>query len=479
MMAQRAQGGVVGRDIPIKLPLRGVHSQAEDSEVSTSFAAEVKNWLSVGTHLEILPSATQISGASAVRQRFSYEVGLTSAIIEVTSSAVTCAGHSIARSFTGVVSVAIISGQAILCGKGADPVSWNGTVMANAGFVAPAGITMSQMDGVLAHHDRVYFYSKDRDGGLDFFYGDVGAVTGSLLRFPMSRLGNITGHIVTAKVMTINAGHGMNDVVCFFTSAGQIIIYEGLDPGDANDWRQIARVQTGSPIGSEAVFEVGGDLWMITSGGVLSVQDSISRGALAQGSNISAPIADLIKAEAENTAATWQAVLFADGSAVVINRVLAGVARQFIYQFDSQALTTADLPAAWFWMTSKKIRYVGFNGSDNEMRSTGTGLVTAVLRTGWISVGRQASIAFIRPTIIAKGPLDVTLRVLSDHDVSSSDLQEAGQTVSLVPDNPADPNGNVALNDLIAVDAVGMVFRIEMEVTASWAKLVSLSARVV
>jgi hypothetical protein len=50
--------------------------------------------------------------------------------------------------------------------------------------------------------------------------------------------------------------------------------------------------------------------------------------------------------------------------------------------------------------------------------------------------------------------------------------------VTLSPDEPPDPGGDVALTELFAADATGEVFKLIMEFEAPWAKMVNLQAGV-
>jgi len=283
---QRAQGGARGfaREMMLPLPLKGVFSEARDGEMSAQYAGEMANWRTNGALLETQPANTLIPASSDVLKRLPFEFGSSSVYIELTSTGARGAEASFARTFGRDATVGYLSSQALIAdGRGA-PLRFDGQTFTESEFTTTTGITQDQFDGVIAHHDRPYFWRIGKT--LEFYYGDVGAVTGELTRFPLDRLGNITGQVVALQSLTVDAGHGMNDVLAIFTTTGDMVIYEGLDPGNADDWRLAGRVKVAPPLGVYAFTQVGSDLWVMTSVGVVSMAQSIARGAQAMVSQV-------------------------------------------------------------------------------------------------------------------------------------------------------------------------------------------------
>jgi hypothetical protein len=48
--------------------------------------------------------------------------------------------------------------------------------------------------------------------------------------------------------LTVDAGFNTNDVLCIATNTGDLVLYGGLDPGDADDWNLVARVKAAPPV---------------------------------------------------------------------------------------------------------------------------------------------------------------------------------------------------------------------------------------
>ncbi len=476
MRAQRAQAGRRGtaRDVPFPLPLKGLFSEAKNAEVSGAYAAELKNWRSSGLSMETRPQSDYVSGVSNLLQRIPYEFSGASAYIETYPGKVAAGSSILFRAFNDFADAAYISGHAVIADGRDVPTLYDGTELSEAAFTASDGTDPASFDGVLAHHDRLIFWK--RGGPLDFYYGDVGAITGELERFPLGRLGSITGSIADILSLTVDAGHGMNDTLCIVTTTGQMILYEGLDPGDATDWRLVSRVKAAPPASGKPFTQVGSDLWMVTTSGIVSVTEALRRGALALVSEISRPVADAILKQVQ-AGGDWQLHTAADGSQVIINHILDGVAKQWIFHVESRSWAAADYPAQrWHNLgTDTQFTHISDGRLGHLNRAaTGDEKVTAVWHSSWFRLPRAQGMTALIPHILARAPLTVRVAVLTDHDTTSVDLEEAWQTVTLNPDNDGNGSEIISLNDRIGIDAVGSAFQIRMEVTAKWAEIVSL-----
>jgi len=464
------------RDVPVPLPLRGLFAEAEDSNISNMYAAKLHNLRSDGTALQLCPAVSWVGAASTTFQRLPYEFMGQSQTIEIRPDRAVFGALTLMRPFPSRVQAATISSN-VLIADGAGPlVRFNGTAFSTGGFSTGAGGPDPNLfDGVLAHHDRPYFW---RTGGkLEFWYGDVGAVQGTLISFPLDRLGNITGSIAALTVLTVDAGHGMNDLLCITTTSGDVVIFEGFDPGDPDDWRLTGRIKAASPLSRDSFVSVGSDVWMMTSRGIVSMGEAVRSSVLALRSEMSRPIADDLAALIQE-GGVFQVFAAPDGSMILINRVMNGNARQVIYYVESKSWATAEMPVQHFASLGTSAVITGFDGRrgsyDFGMHDTP---ITATIETSWFVLRRSASVRSITPTLRADGPLTVRVAVLSDRRDTPEDLAEAWQTVDMVPENE-NGTGSVTLSDLLACDAEGSEFQIRIEVTAKWVKILNLRATV-
>ena len=355
------------------------------------------------------------------------------------------------------------------------PLRYDGVSFRTASFTAESGPDPAECDGIISHHDRIYLWKVG--GDLEFLVSDVGAVQGAMARFPLGRLGNITGSLLTMVSLTIDAGHGMNDVLCIITTTGQLVLYEGLDPSDPQDWRLLGRIKMAAPLGRDVVAQVGSDAWILTTQGPVSIGQAVRESILALVSEVSMPICDEIKALVDEGPADWQMVAADDGSMVVINRVKDEVALQYVYYVESRSWGTANYQARQWHNLNGKPEITGLDGILGSLSWAGTSeLITARWVSSWFTVGSQVSVGYIEPTIIASGPLTVRVVILSDQQDRPADIAESEQIITLEAEESG--GGRVTLSDIIPTDATGKTFQITLEVTATWAEITSMSAAI-
>lgn len=460
------------QEVDIPLPLGGLFTQARSGRVSNLYAAEMLNMRSNRVNIGMRPAVEWEGEASTVVKRIPYEFGTSPDWIEVDEAEVRFGAVTYARAFNPAMTWAAISSNVIIADGFGQPLRFDGSSFAPCAFTISTGENPIRLSGVVSHHDRLFLW---RRGKLEFYYGDVGAVTGPLDRFPLDRLGNIRGSIVAMLSMTVDAGHGMNDMLCIVTSAGQLVLYEGLDPGDVEDWRLNAIIQAAAPLGEGAFAEVGADVWMLTAQGIVSLGEAIRSSTLALVSDMTAPVSARV-AELADPDATWTMHAAIDGSMIVVNRVLGTEAAQLIYYTASKSWAEADIPAREWHSIAGAVSITGTDGRFGAIAHTGgTEAITARLVTSWFETGRQLGISYLLPTIRATGPLTVRVVVLSDTNDTAADVAEAEQTITIEPEEDGDI---VTLAEEIGCDAVGSRFQITLEVTATWMELISLKAAV-
>ena len=481
--ARASTGAANPREITVPLPVRGLFSPAKDGEVSGMFAGELANFQSDGVTIETRTPYIVTEDRVAL-QRIPFEFGAISRYVLLTPEIAVAGSAALVRDFNGRASHAAMSSQVVIADGLAAPFRYTGMSFEPCVFTfSVADVSAATFDNVVAHQGRLYFWRED--GDLEFYYGGVGAVTGALSRFPLGRLGNITGRMVAMLSLSVDAGQNTNDVLCIFTSTGEIVVYGGSNPGDAADFSIVTRVKAAPPLSRDGFAQIGTDVWMMTPIGIVSVQQSISQGNLALAGAVSEAISTDILALVRLGPAEWQLHTAADGSMVIVNRVDAAGARQFCYQTNTRAWFVTDYPARRWHNIGGRTEFTAIaDGSGGaalcRLDHSGTSSEPIMARwvTSWFSLGRGTGIGYLRPTIIAKAPLTVKFIVLSDHNATARDISEATQTVVLVPDDPADPGATVALNDIVACDALGSEFQLQIEVTSPWAKIVSVKAAI-
>jgi hypothetical protein len=124
-----------------------------------------------------------------------------------------------------------------------------------------------------AFKNRMYFADVD---ALSIEYSGVQYITGELTKFDLGSLFKFGGHIVNIANWTQDAGLGMDDLLCIFTSEGEVAVYSGTSP-EEDDWTLTGIFRISKPIGINCTCKVGGDLCVITQGGYFPLSAVLSQ----------------------------------------------------------------------------------------------------------------------------------------------------------------------------------------------------------
>lgn len=144
--------------------------------------------------------------------------------------------------------------------NGADtPWTYDGTTHA---AWAPTGITPASAVWIMAFKNRLY---AGHVNSRNFWYGALGAIAGTFTEFPLSGIRGAQGNILFAAAMTRDTGSGPDDYAVFVTTEGQVIVYQGDDPGDATRWSLVGVYQIPRPIQSRRAYaQLFGDVMIAT-----------------------------------------------------------------------------------------------------------------------------------------------------------------------------------------------------------------------
>ena len=146
--------------------------------------------------------------------------------------------------------------------NGADtPQVYDGSTLSNS-TISGSGLTVTELDGVNIHKNRVYAWSTDSQ---DFWYGATNAIGGTFTKFPLSRVAASGGNLIAMATWNHDGGDGVDDYALFVMSSGVCVLYDGSDPGDATNWSLVGIFKIGSPLSVRGIAKVGGDVAIITT----------------------------------------------------------------------------------------------------------------------------------------------------------------------------------------------------------------------
>lgn len=203
-----------------------------------------------------------------------------------------------------------------ICNGNDAPQHYSGSAWATPSLT---GITDTDVINVMTHQRRLYFTFIN---SLLFGYLAVESIAGAVSTFDLGPLCSKGGYLVAMGSWTRDGGAGPDDLACFITSEGQVVIYAGNDPDVAANWALVGVFNIGRPIGRRCVFKVGADLIVITEDGYvpLSVVLPIDR-VNAPGAALSDNIRNAVTAATRSFGSIngWQCVLYPKASYALFN----------------------------------------------------------------------------------------------------------------------------------------------------------------
>lgn len=211
-------------------------------------------------------------------------------------------------------------GERLILVNGADaPQDWDGTTLTATAW-SGSGLTITTLSDVCVFKERLFFIEKDT---LNFWYASLQAITGALVKFPLKYSGSFGGVLKGIGTVSIDGGSGPDDIILFYLSSGEVIAYQGSDPGVAADWARIGTFQIGPPISSGApLLQFGSDLLAITESAYTPITRVMPFGQ-TQGKEldlsnlISEAVSTAVKLYKDNTG--WQATFFPQGTKLLVN----------------------------------------------------------------------------------------------------------------------------------------------------------------
>ncbi len=176
-------------------------------------------------------------------------------------------------------------GSNLMIANGADaPRNYDGSTITTITFTGDLDTYgPEKIHSFKKHNNRVYAWDIDYP---NFFYGGVNAVAGSFAEFPLENISNTGGNVVEIKTISRDAGDGPDDFIAFILDTGEIILYQGSNPGDAAAWALVGRFQAPPLIGIRCAVEFAGDVLMLTETDLVKLSDVIQYGSEQGGFNL-------------------------------------------------------------------------------------------------------------------------------------------------------------------------------------------------
>lgn len=260
--------------VTIPAPVKGWNTTDSLAQIPSDMAITLDNLIpntaSVSTRKGIEEHATSV-GSGNVDSLFELKALSVSKLVSAASGNIydaTSAGSatSLASGFTSNQWQGAVYNGSLAMVNGADaPQGYDGSSVTSM-TISGSGLTPSTLSSVITYKNRMYYTQINSQ---DFWYGALSTFGGALTKFPLGKVGNFGGNLIAIQGLTKDGGSGQDDALCFFMSSGEIIVYEGIDPG--SDFVLTGVFKAGRPLNSRGVQKFGADILFATNEGYLPV----------------------------------------------------------------------------------------------------------------------------------------------------------------------------------------------------------------
>ena len=422
------RGMPVSRETTLNAPVGGLNTSKARTNSDPSTALELINWVPDVDHLRIRSGhASHATGMTGEIETLMAWRGMTSSkvkacvdekIYDVTSNGAVGAAEksSLTNNYWSWVNYSTSGASYLVCANGADAVSaYDGTTWTTPTLT---GVTSADMIYVTTFKTRLWFVEKNSTSA---WLLPVDVITGTVSEFDVGTQFRRGGNLVAISSWSFDSGEGPNDYVVFLSSEGDAIVYAMTDPSDATSISLKGRYYVGKPLGSRPFFTVGGELLVMTYGGIIPMSAAISTDkALLEEASISAPIrrdwADFTAAYGAN--AGWTLETHPETNLLIANVPVSPGATYTQVVFNIQT----GAPAFWegingnSWLENDGTLFVGGTSgvvftAETGSADNGEAIVASVLPAfnyfGYR--GRTKQIKMVKPII--ESNLDITAEV--------------------------------------------------------------------
>ena len=241
------------------------------------------------------------------------------------------------------------------------------TVTSVTGSYTTIGITgadSSTFIGVNLFKNRLYFTQKD---SMTCWYLPVDSIGGADSPLYFGGIARNAGYLQAMGTWTLDAGQGADDYAVFVTSMGEVIVYNGTDPNNADTWVLKGVWQLGQTFSRRCFFKFAGDLLLLTQDGLVPLASALQSSRLDPRINLTDKIYFPISQAASLYFAEfgWQINYFAGENMLILNIPIPNGIEQYVMHTITKSWARFTNIQAYCWEVS----------GDADMHFGGNGFV--------------------------------------------------------------------------------------------------------
>ena len=323
-------------------------------------------------------------------------------------------------------------GQFLMVVNGADtPSKFDGTSWTGISFASGGPANINDLNFVWQYRARLYFLAKDSTA---IYYLPADSIGGTLSIFDVGGSLARGGKLIAGGRWTVDAGNGPDDVFVVVSDQGEVVVFSGRDPTDANNWGIVGVYSVGKPIGERCLVNLGGDLGVLCEDGMIPLStitrlDRAEQKRASATSNIAKAFNETVRERGFGP--DWGVYLWPRGTMLICNVPgPSGNPQQYVMNVQTGAWSRfTGLPAiCWeefdgaIYYGTKDGRVVKFwHGSTDAGKPIQAAMVPAFTSLGY---GGVKNLSLMRTNLISSYVAQVSVGVGVDYEIRLSNLLE-------------------------------------------------------
>ena len=135
------------------------------------------------------------------------------------------------------------------------------------------GPVIEEVNFIMVHKDQIWLVERDQSYA---WYLPQLSVGGAATQFYFGTKFTHGGYVAGLFSWTIDGGVGVDDYLVIVSRSGDVIVYQGNDPGSADDWAMTGQYFIGQlPKGQKFGTHSGGNLYLLSVQGLMSMNEII------------------------------------------------------------------------------------------------------------------------------------------------------------------------------------------------------------
>jgi hypothetical protein len=342
----------------------------------------------------------------------------------VTNNRVTITGAT-ASDYNGTYVITVTGANTFTYTMATTPAA-NATIVGSYTVIGITGVNSNTFINVNLFKNRLYFTQKDT---LNCWYLPVDSIGGLASPLYFGSIARNAGYLQAMGTWTLDAGQGADDYAVFVTSMGEVIVYNGTNPDNADTWQLKGVWQLGQTFSRRCFFKWSGDLLLLTQDGLVPLASALQSSRLDPRINLTDKIYFPISQAASLYYAEfgWQINYFAGENMLILNIPIPSGIEQYVMHTITKSWARFTNIQSYCWEVSGDADMHfggnGFVGTFYSALSDDGNNISATAQQAYSyfdSAGQLKRFTLVRPILQSTGGVPAVLCGLSvDFDTQS------------------------------------------------------------